>query len=102
MDETNEVGGEPNSAASGELASIAYLLVTLESMRTWNLISAEAYATVVAEAEMRRAEIAQPGRQPVEVESAASMVIPWWRRPRPRPLSPGTLTTSRSRWCRRR
>lgn len=76
MDETNEVGGEPNSAASGELASIAYLLATLESMRTRNLISAEAYATVVAETEMRRAEIAQAGRQPVEVELAATEVIP--------------------------
>ncbi|WP_074317585.1 tetratricopeptide repeat protein [Singulisphaera sp. GP187] len=62
MDETAKTGPSPSSEATGELASIAYLLASLETMRARNLISAEAFATVVAETRARRDELEGVGR----------------------------------------
>src|SRR5689334_14365591 len=56
-----------------ELASIAYFLARLESMRSRNLISPEAHATVAAEAIARRDEIERNGRYRGAMASAVRL-----------------------------
>lgn len=76
MDETEKAEPSLNSRAAGELASIAYLLASLESMHARNLISAEAYATVVAETVARRTEIERAGRVSAATVVDAPVEIP--------------------------
>lgn len=74
MDGTFDLRPSLTPAEHGELASIAYLLTSLETMHARDLISAEAYATVVSETQTRRAEIERAGRFQAAMEAARSLV----------------------------
>lgn len=75
MDDTLEIQPTLTPAEQTELASIAYLLSHLESMRARDLISSESYTTVESETQARRAEIERGGRIRTAVARAQRLAV---------------------------